>query len=118
MGRFPVKLNPPKDLTAQPWVGSNNGGGINGDGIVGANISMPLLSLRLSRFLGHPVLDETGINGAFDFKCEYAYDATDPDRDYVGSILTSVEGIGLKLKAAQGPIDTIAIDHVTKPSPN
>jgi uncharacterized protein (TIGR03435 family) len=29
-----------------------------------------------------------------------------------------VQEMGLKLKAAKGPVETIVIDHVERPSPN
>jgi hypothetical protein len=89
------------------------------DGLDGQNASMPLLAARLSDILQQPVLDETGLSGSFDFKST-ALDK-DPKAEYqdiVASILTSVQEMGLKLKAAKGPVETIVIDHVERPSPN
>jgi uncharacterized protein (TIGR03435 family) len=111
-----LKLQPAKNNNESPWVGSNIGGAINGDGIAGKNISMPLLCLRLSRYLQRSVLDETGLQGAFDFKYEYVN--SDPNEDIVASIFTSVQEIGLKLKADKGPVETIVIDHIERPSPD
>jgi uncharacterized protein (TIGR03435 family) len=111
-----LKLRPAKDKDDYPWAGSNGGGAISGDGIAGKNISMPLLATRLSRYLDHPVLDQTGLKGSFDF--EYVYTSDDSNEDLVTSILTSVQGIGLKLKPAKGPVETVVIDHVESPSVN
>ena len=75
--------------------------------------------MRLSSILQRPVLDETGLSGSFDFKS--ALLDNDPKEEYqeiVASILTSVEGIGLKLNSAKGPVETIVIDHIEQPSPN
>ena len=66
--------------------------------------------------LDRPVLDQTGLKGSYDFKFEYAPD--DPRPDIISSIFASVQGIGLKLEAAKGPVETIVIDHAEKPSAN
>ncbi len=113
-----LKLDTAKDIGKSDfsWVGSPRGGMITGDGIAGENISMPILASRLSRYLTRPVLDQTGISGFFDFKYEYASDEQRPD--VVSSILASIQGLGLKLEATKGPVETIVIDHVEKPSDN
>lgn len=110
-----LRLEPPKDPDAFPWAGRIGGGSADGNGIAGTNISMPQLAARLSGFLARQVLDRTGLTGAFDFK--FALPA-DPHPDIVSSIFASMQGIGLKLEASRGPVDTIAIDHAEKPSGN
>jgi uncharacterized protein (TIGR03435 family) len=111
-----LKLQDAKDKDAYPWAGSVAGGGPFGDGIAGVNCSMQELAKRLSPNLGHPVLDRTGLAGSFDFRFEYHSD--DPRPDIVSSILTSVQGLGLKLESAKGPVETLAIDRAEKPSGN
>jgi len=114
-----LKLQPPKDANARRWVGSIAGGFINGDGILGQNVSMPSLAVRLSRYFECPILDETGLKGSFDFKYQIVdYDPNLDKQDLVGSILTSLKGIGLNLKSAKGPVETVVIDHVERPSAN
>jgi uncharacterized protein (TIGR03435 family) len=98
------------------WVGGLAGGMIVGDGVAGTSVSMPTLAERLSRYMGRPVLDRTGITGLFDFK--YAYNSDDPKPDVISTIITSMQEIGLKLESAVGPVETIVIDHAEKPSPN
>ena len=115
-GSKKLKLQDPKNGDDYPWAGSIGGGGISGDGLAGINISMPLLATRLSWYLRRPVLDRTGLKGSYDFKFEYAPD--DPRPDIISSIFASVQGIGLKLEAAKGPVETIVIDHAEKPSAN
>jgi uncharacterized protein (TIGR03435 family) len=58
-------------------------------------------------------LDQTGLKGAFDFKFEYAADDAQPD--IIASIFASIQGLGLKLEAAKGPVETLVIDHAEKP---
>ena len=115
-GNGDLKLQNAKNKDDYPWAGGFRGGAIIGDGIAGQNISMPLLATRLSSYLDRPVLDQTGLKGSYDFKFEYPTD--DPGHDVVPSIFASIQGIGLKLKAAKGPVETIIIDHVEKPSEN
>lgn len=99
-----------------PWVGSVAGGAISGDGIAGINATMALLAERLGPYLEHPVLDQTGIQGSFDFKSRYPGD--EPKPDIVSSILTSVQGLGLKLEASRGPVKTLVVDRIERPSAN
>ena len=115
-GNKEPKLEDAKNKDDYPWAGSVGGGMISGDGIAGINISMPLLATRLSRYLRRPVLDQTGLKGSFDFKFQYLSD--DPQTDLISSIFASIQGIGLKLESAKGPVETIVIDHAEKPSEN
>jgi uncharacterized protein (TIGR03435 family) len=72
-------------------------------------------------YLEHSVIDKTGISGSFDFKFQkegYDSNANFTHDDVISSIFISVREIGLKLTPAKGPIETIVIDHVEKPTPN
>ena len=115
-GNRDLKLQDAENKDDFPWAGSIGGGAIMGDGIAGKNISMPQLSARLSGYLDRPVVDQTGLKGSYDFKYEYSTDES--TFDVVSCIFASVQGIGLKLKAAKGPVETIIIDHVERPSEN
>jgi uncharacterized protein (TIGR03435 family) len=120
LGRGPgdLKLTPPKDKNEFPWAGGIGGGLPDGDGIRGMNISMPELAARLSSWLVRPVVDKTGIQGSFDFEFHSGDDDSKSSMDITDSILTSMKGIGLNLKSARGPVETIVIDHVEQLSPN
>jgi uncharacterized protein (TIGR03435 family) len=111
-----TKLQEPKDPNGYPWAGGLGGGLPSGDGLAGTNISMPQLVKRMSDWLGRPVLDETGLAGSFDFRFEYHSD--EPNPDVVSSIITSFQGLGLKLESTKGPVETIVIDRAEKPSEN
>lgn len=116
LGRGALKLKEVKHESEFEWVGSVRGAAIDGDGLAGKNISMPVLAQRLSWYLQKPVFDQTGLKGFFDFRIEYATDEAQPD--VISCILTSLQGIGLRLKPSQGPVETIVIDHAEKPSAN
>lgn len=95
------------------------GGGRTGqpdrpDFIFADNASMAMLAARLSDYLRGPVLDQTGINGDFDFKVEYAADEADAAGPSLNSALQ--ETIGLKLVAIKAPAETYVIDSAEKPN--
>jgi uncharacterized protein (TIGR03435 family) len=115
-GNRDPKLQDAKNKDDFPWAGGFKGGAINGDGLAGQNISMPQLAARLSGYLDRPVVDQTGLKGSYDFKYEYSTDGS--TFDVVSCIFASVQGIRLKLKPAKGPVETIIIDHVERPSEN
>jgi uncharacterized protein (TIGR03435 family) len=111
-----LRLQPSKDASEFPWVGGVSGGGVNGDGVRGTNASMALLAERLSPYLGRPVVDATGIPGSFDFRSEYHSDGAAPD--LISSILTSIQGLGLKLEAGRSQVETLVIERAEKPAAN
>jgi uncharacterized protein (TIGR03435 family) len=78
-----------------------------------------------------PVVDLTGIQGAFDFtltwntsvgdagNADAAADAAGNAIDHGGSILDAMEQIGLKLERRKRSISVVVIDHVERtPTPN
>ena len=110
----PLHMEDSKDKTAFPWSGVA-GGGI--EGIRGVNESMPDLAWRLSGYLDKPVIDRTGLAGSFDFDhVESSGDGQQPD--LVSTILSAVQQLGLKLEPSRGPVETIVVERLEKPSPN
>jgi uncharacterized protein (TIGR03435 family) len=88
-----------------------------GDGTVsGGNATMEFIASQLSRSMGGPVLDRTGLNGSFDFTLENVYDPE--EHDLVAIAQSTVRALGLKLERSRGPVETIVIDHLEKPSAN
>ena len=115
-GKGELKLREPKDPNAYHWAGGNRGGAFTGDGLAGINISMSELAGRLSVWLGSPVQDRTGLNGSYDFKYACPPEECSPDRNF--ELTDSLRALGLRLEASRGPISTLVIDHVEKPSPD
>lgn len=115
-GKKELKLQDSKDKNQFPWSGGLGGGMITGDGLRGINESMPDLALRLSQYFEKPVLDRTGLTGSYDFRVEYRSDDARPD--VISMILTTVQELGLKLEVSKGPVESIVIEHVEKPSAN
>jgi uncharacterized protein (TIGR03435 family) len=81
------------------------------------NVPVSYLSNRLSNQLSHPVIDKTGLLGNYDWTLVWdpdpGVDSTSP------SLFTAVqEQLGLKLDPQKGPVETLVIDSVEKPSEN
>jgi uncharacterized protein (TIGR03435 family) len=110
-----LKLQPAKDKDDYPWAGGFSGPPFS-NGIQGINETMANLAERISPVLGRTVIDRTGIDGSFDFAFRYPGDEANPDIGAV--ILTSVQGLGLKLEPNRGPVKILAIDHLERPSAN
>jgi len=113
-----LKLHSPKDKNEYPWAGGIGGGLPSGDGLRGTNITMPQLAERITSWLGHPVEDQTHLQGPFDFEYKTGEDDSQTTQDLASSVITSLKGIGLNLKASQGPLPSLAIYSVQKPSEN
>jgi bla regulator protein BlaR1 len=82
------------------------------------NTTMDLLAGSLSGFgrLGRHVVNQTGLTGRFDFKLEWTPEA--PDAEGPTFLQALREQLGLKLESTRGPIQTLVIDHVDRPSEN
>jgi uncharacterized protein (TIGR03435 family) len=110
------KLQAPKDAKAGAWAGAIGGGYPTPEGLQGINISMTQFAARLSDWMKRPVLDQTGIQGSYDF--EYNTGISDSDAETIPSILLSIKALGLNLKPSKGPVETLVIDHVEMPTQN
>jgi uncharacterized protein (TIGR03435 family) len=76
-------------------------------------VPMPHFADLLARFMARQVVDETGLNGVFDFTLEWS-----PEEMKTGdgaSLFTALqEQLGLKLEARKGPVDVLVVDHIEK----
>lgn len=92
--------------------------------LAGRNLTMNQIAATLSqltRYFPHPVVDQTGLDGRFDFTLEWTRESNDSvPPDPQGSTMRDalVEQLGLKLKSTKAPIDTVVIDRVERPSEN
>jgi len=79
--------------------------------------------------LDRPVLDQTGLNGTFDARMEFAPQVVPringaplpdftPDEAAATFLEALQEQLGLKLVSQTGPMDVLVIDHIEEPSPN
>jgi uncharacterized protein (TIGR03435 family) len=83
----------------------------------GENASMAKLALRLSELLSMPVVDETGLQGSFDFRVEYVADARDTNASGP-QLPTALEELGLRLQSAKVSVRRLVIVSAEQPSGN
>jgi uncharacterized protein (TIGR03435 family) len=79
------------------------------------------LTQELSRELGRPVIDKTGVQGRFDFVLKFTPETEKnlPDDGDGPSIFTAIqEQVGLKLESAKAPVTVLVVDHAEMPSEN
>lgn len=90
----------------------------NPGSVVSTATSISRLALKLSVLLKVPVLDETGVNGSFDFALHWIPDeAADPTAG--PSLFTAIqEQLGLRLEARKVPTDMLVVDSAEPPSAN
>jgi len=92
-------------------------------------VSLSQLATALARWMpDRPVIDQTGLNGKFDFNLEFMPDNGPGSSPPVGGVAADAMGqllqvallkqLGLKLVRRNGPVETLAIDHVERPSEN
>jgi uncharacterized protein (TIGR03435 family) len=97
--------------------------------VVGHHVIIARLVNLLSRSefgLDRQVYDNTGLTGNYDFTLTFeppqsvsASDGIAPEPSGRASIFTALqEQLGLKLEPSKGPVETLVIDHVERPSEN
>jgi bla regulator protein blaR1 len=88
-------------------------------------ITMPALGEFLSTMAGRPVRDKTNLTGKYDLTYQIELPSSSPGDaanmpDFFSSQIVYVveEQLGLNLKSAMGPMESLVIDHVEPPSGN
>jgi len=86
--------------------------------ILAEGLSMAALADRLSGpvfKLGVPVLNRTGLAGAFDFTIDWTPDETLAERGPGPSLFTALqEQLGLKLQASKAQVEVLIIDRIER----
>jgi uncharacterized protein (TIGR03435 family) len=111
------KLLQTTGVPAQSMQGVNQRATAGTAKMIGNGVTASALAYRIAEqqpFLGHTVLDKTGLTGFYDFTLEW--DAGD---DAEPSILAALRTqLGLKLTFEKGPVEVLVIDSAEKPSAN
>jgi uncharacterized protein (TIGR03435 family) len=90
----------------------------------GRGVMLDLLASSLPTMTGmavlpRPVVDETGLNGTFDFTLDWVPEFNAPSDASGPNFREGLkEQLGLKLEPRQGPVDILVIDRVEHPSAN
>ncbi len=84
--------------------------------ITGTKATTARLAEYLSARAGRPVINNTGLDGEYDFHVEWSADATDASG--ISPFAAVEDQLGLKLDATKGPIETIVVESAEKASAN
>jgi uncharacterized protein (TIGR03435 family) len=89
----------------------------------GRNMTMNEIVATLSYLspeFAHPVVDQTGLDGRFDFTLEWTRQSNNAAPVDLGTTIQEAlqEQLGLKLKSTKALMDSLVIDHVERPSEN
>jgi uncharacterized protein (TIGR03435 family) len=88
------------------------------------NVTMDFIASMLVSMgsLDRPLLDQTGLEGTFDFALEWAYQPKGGDLNTdlpgLGFVDAVREQLGLKLDSQKGTTEVLVVDHVERPSEN
>ena len=117
-------------LTPEP---ERSGGVRRGAGVIESPVGAPMSFLAhiLTLELDRPVLDETGLDGRFKYKLEFRPEGLDvkralaaagepvADDDPRPSIFTAIKSqLGLELQSRKGPVLTVVIERIERPTEN
>jgi uncharacterized protein (TIGR03435 family) len=100
--------------------------------LAGTATGIPFLVQTLSRILGRPIQDQTGLIGKYDFELKWSPDQASPNGAFGGTLMSVPltdgdhpnifaalqEQLGLKLDSSKGPVDIVVVDLVERPSAN
>lgn len=95
--------------------------------MVGTRATMSVLAVVLSRRLGRPVVERTGLTGKYNFQLDWTPDegpcavpeGSEPASVDAPSLFAALqEQLGLRLESSRGPVEVVVIDGVEKPAEN
>jgi uncharacterized protein (TIGR03435 family) len=103
--------------------------GLGIGGFKGNAMTMPELTVFLSKWLDRAVSDRTGLTGSFDVELGFSPEGLTgilprppgverPPNDNPSIFIAVDEQLGLKLESTKGPVDVLVIDHAEKPTEN
>lgn len=89
--------------------------------LAGGTRTIQQLAVTLQSMVGRPVIDRTGLTGAYDIDLQWTPEESnsDPPQSDTPSIFTALqEQLGLKLTPQKAPVQVLVIDKVTRPTAN
>lgn len=98
--------------------------------LIARGMFMPAFAQVLRGRTGRPVLDRTGLDGAYDLDLEWSSDlgleqsppgaagASELTPDGLSLFTALQEQLGLRLQADRGPVDVLVVDSAEPPAPN
>jgi uncharacterized protein (TIGR03435 family) len=94
--------------------------------LVGEKVSMPMFVKMLNSLLNDTVVDQTGLDGVYDFKLDLGSAGFAPtpgsptnQMDGINAVMAALQNqLGLKLERTKSTVEILVIEHVEKPSAN
>jgi len=120
LGKASPKLFPPKEgeahsLRVIPQTDSDQK--VVSYRVVATRFSFAQLNQTFARQLERIIVNETGLDGDFDFTLDFTPDENRPNPLDPSLIITAMrDQLGLNVKAQRGPVDYLVIDSVEKVS--
>lgn len=111
------KFKQSSDSDKQNWVSNFRN---NQATLTAHDLPMTSLASILTDIAQRTVIDKTSLTGKYEITLKWSQDdGTDPPANSGPSIFTALpEQLGLKLKPAKGPVETLVVDHIAMPSEN
>lgn len=111
-----LKMRPSAPDVVHSWQNSANG-------TVATGIPMREFADYMAGPMEAPIVDETGLDGKYDFTLDFTnYLAADDrvmHREMTGVLIAAMQGeLGIKLEGRKSMVDVMIIDHAEKPSEN
>ncbi len=113
-----------------PWDGKTGPSLTGGRGgtLIGTGSTIQMLADALSSILGRPIVNETGLDGQFNFKLEWNPRLTSMYAELPDAAASALPGasifsaltdqLGLQLKSSKGPVRIYVIEKIAKPGEN
>ena len=87
--------------------------------LVVSNVPMSRVALMVGLILRRPVVDRTGLTGAYSFSIRFAPQDANPGDSSAPSLVTALqEELGLRVEDARAPVETLVIESVEQPTAN
>ena len=117
-----VTKNGPKLGTPEDGEASTNTNGNNtGISIDARHVDMDSFARSLARETALPVINKTGLPGAYSFKLHWILDSArraDPAIEGATLFTAIQEQLGLRLRSEKAPVEVLVIDRAERPSAN
>jgi uncharacterized protein (TIGR03435 family) len=99
--------------------GESSSAGSGRGRVTGRATGMDRFAQVLAREMDLPVVNQTGLEGKFNFKLEWTPEIARQEANAGPSIFTAIqEQLGLRLRAQKVPIEVLVIDRAEKPTEN
>jgi uncharacterized protein (TIGR03435 family) len=99
--------------------GEGTSAGSSRGGVTARATSMDRFAEVLARQMDLPVVNQTGLEGKFNFKLEWTPESARQEANAGPSIFTAIqEQLGLRLRAQKAPVEVLVIDRAERPTEN